>query len=72
MLNINEIPSAWSDVKQIDSGVADYPTLIRCRIIGSLYYIAIDKNGKHWVRKSPLGIKGLTGCSQAKMRELDK
>mgnify|MGYP006913123208 CR=1 FL=1 len=72
MLKITDIPSAWTDVRQIESGVEKYPILVRFRLIGSVYYAAIDKDGKHWIRKSPLGIKGLTGCSNTKMKELDK
>ena len=72
MLNINEIPKVWSDFKQLESGVEKYPTLIRFSIVGTTYYGAVDKTGKHWIRRAPISIKGLTGCSAAKIKELQK
>ena len=72
MLNINEIPKVWSDFKQLESGVEKYPTLIRFSILGITYYGAVDKTGKHWIRRAPISIKGLTGCSAAKIKELQK
>lgn len=72
MLNINEIPKVWSDFKQLESGVEKYPTLIRFSILGTTYYGAVDKTGKHWIRRAPISIKGLTGCSAAKIKELQK
>ena len=72
MLNPNEIPKAWENFKQLESGVAKYPTLIRFSLMGSTYYGAVDKTGKHWIRRAPLSLKELTGCSAAKIKELQK
>lgn len=72
MLNQNEVPKAWENFKQLESGVEKYPTLIRFRILGTTYYGAVDKTGKHWIRRAPISIKGLTGCSAAKIKELQK
>lgn len=72
MLNINEVPKAWLDFKQLESGVEKYPTLIRFRILGTTYYGAVDKTGKQLIRRAPLTLKSLTGCSAAKIKELQK
>ena len=72
MLNINEIPKAWMNFKQIESGVAKYPTLFRFRLMDLVYFGAVDKTGKHWIRRAPISIKELTGCSTAKIKELQK
>lgn len=72
MLNPNEIPKAWKNFKQLESGVAKYPTLIRFRLMGLTYYGTVDKTGKHWIRRAPLSLKELTGCSAAKIKELQK
>lgn len=72
MLNPNEVPKAWENFKQLESGVAKYPTLIRFRLMGSTYFGAVDKTGKHWIRRAPLSLKELTGCSAAKIKELQK
>lgn len=72
MLNPNEVPKAWENFKQLESGVSKYPTLIRFRLMGSTYFGAVDKTGKHWIRRAPLSLKELTGCSAAKIKELQK
>ena len=72
MLNINEIPKAWMNFKQIESDVAKYPTLFRFRLMDLVYFGAVDNKGKHWIRCAPISIKELTGCSAAKIKELQK
>ena len=72
MLNVNEIPKAWKNFKQIESGVAKYQTIFRFRLMGSTYFGAVDTTGKHWIRRAPISIKELTGCSAAKIKELQK
>ena len=72
MLKQDEIPKAWENFKQLESGVAKYPTLIRFRLMGTTYYGAVDKTGKHWIRRAPATLKDLTGCSAAKIKELTK
>lgn len=72
MLNINEVPKAWLDFKQLESGVEKYPTLFRFRLMELTYFGAVDNKGKHWIRRAPISIKELTGCSAAKIKELQK
>ena len=72
MLNVNEIPKAWKNFKQIESSVAKYPTLFRFRLIDLVYFAAVDNKGKYWIRRAPISIKELTGCSAAKIKELQK
>lgn len=72
MLNPNEIPKAWENFKQLESGVAKYPTLFRFRLMDLVYFGAVDNKGKHWIRRAPISIKELTGCSAAKIKELQK
>lgn len=72
MLNPNEIPKAWENFKQLESGVAKYPTLIRFRLMDLVYFGAVDNKGKYWIRRAPATLKDLTGCSAAKIKELQK
>lgn len=72
MMNLNSVPTAWESFKQLESGVKEYPTILRFRVLGTTYYGAIDKNGKLWVRYAPISIKSLTGCSAAKIKELQR
>ena len=72
MLNINEVPKVWMNFKQIESGVAKYPTLFRFRLMDLVYFGAVDNKGKYWIRRAPISIKELTGCSAAKIKELQK
>lgn len=72
MLNINEISKVWMNFKQIESGVAKYPILFRFRLMGLVYFGAVDNKDKYWIRRAPISIKELTGCSAAKIKELQK
>lgn len=72
MMNLNDVPTAWDNFKQIETGVKKYPTILRFRVFGTTYYGAIDEKGKLWVRYAPISIKGLTGCSAAKIKELQR
>ena len=72
MLKPNDIPKAWENFKQIESGSTKYPTIIRFRLMGSTYYGAVDKNGKIKIRFGLATLKSLTGCSAAKIKELQK
>lgn len=72
MLNINEISKAWMNFKQIESGVAKYPILFRFRLMDLVYFGAVDNKDKYWIRRAPISIKELTGCSAAKIKELQK
>lgn len=67
-----EFPAAWENVKQVESGLKEYPVLVRFKLFNRTMYCAVDNKGKHWVRRSPLSLKLLTKCSIAKMKELQK
>lgn len=72
MVKLTDLPKAWESPKIYETGIKKFPQIVRFKIMRTIFYCAIDEKGKHWIRKSPLGIKGLTGCSNALMKELDK
>lgn len=67
-----EFPTAWENVKQIESGVKAFPVLVRFKLFNKTMFCAVDDKGRHWIRKSPLTLMLLTGCSAAKMKEIQK
>lgn len=72
MLKPDEICPKWESFKQIELGVKDWPFAYRFRLMGTTYFVAVNKDGTRMTRRSILSIREITKCSMAKMKELDK
>lgn len=72
MLRPDEVCSKWENFKQIELGSKDWPFAYRFKLMGTTYFVAVNKDGSRVTRRSLLSIREITNCSIAKMKELDK